>query len=130
MDCKYAKKIETNGISMTNGSVVSQMKQHHHTHYNQPLARPSQWQHQPFAAPPTLPIDDFYMTENPNYYGEDEKQLRIKLAAVYRLIESNGWAMGIYNHVTVSMRYSLAQHGAARARHLVLIMIPIHGHVV
>lgn len=54
-------------------------------------------------APPLLPIDDFHMIDNPNKYSEDEKQLRIKLAAVYRLIEMNGWSMGIYNHVTVSV---------------------------
>lgn len=122
MDCKYTKMIETSGVTMTNGGLVNQTKQHHHTYYNQPLAQPAQWQHQPFAAPPTLPIDDFYMTENPNKYSEDEKQLRIKLAAVYRLIESNGWSMGIYNHVTVSITiYPLfARHGPpppSRANH-------------
>lgn len=49
-----------------------------------------------------MPIDDFHMLDNPNKYGDEEKQLRIKLTAVYRLIEINGWSMGIYNHVTVS----------------------------
>lgn len=52
---------------------------------------------------PLLPIDDFYLLDNPNKYNEDEKQLRIKLTAVYRLIEQNGWSMGIYNHVTVKL---------------------------
>lgn len=64
--------------------------------------RPQPTTHTPFAAPPLLPIDDFHLLENPNKYGEEERQLRIKVAAVYRLIELNGWAMGIYNHVTVS----------------------------
>lgn len=54
------------------------------------------------AAPQPLPIDDFDLLETPNKYSDDERQLRIKLAAVYRLIELNGWSMGIYNHVTVS----------------------------
>jgi len=33
-------------------------------------------------------------------YAKGEKQLRCKLAAVYRLIHINGWSQGIYNHVT------------------------------
>lgn len=52
---------------------------------------------------PLLPIDDFHLLDNPNKYNEDEKQLRIKLAAIYRLIELNGWSMGIYNHVTAKL---------------------------
>lgn len=84
------------------------LKLHHQSHQQQypclqPLSQPAQWQHQPFAAPPTLPIDDFHMIENPGKYSEEEKQLRIKLAAVYRLIELNGWSMGIYNHVTAKL---------------------------
>lgn len=59
-------------------------------------------EHTSSAIPTSLPIDDFDLLENPNKYGEEERQLRIKLAAVYRLIELNGWSMGIYNHVTVS----------------------------
>ena len=35
-------------------------------------------------------------------YAKGEKQLRCKLAAVYRLIDLYGWTQGIYNHVTVS----------------------------
>merc|ERR1719350_2276742 len=34
-------------------------------------------------------------------YAKGEKQLRCKLAAVYRLINMYGWTQGIYNHVTV-----------------------------
>lgn len=64
-------------------------------------------------APPTLPIDDFHLLENANKYGEEEKQLRIKLAAVYRLIEINGWSMGIYNHVTVSISLLILETGKA-----------------
>lgn len=33
-------------------------------------------------------------------YAKGEKQLRCKLAAVYRLIDLYGWTQGIYNHVT------------------------------
>ena len=33
-------------------------------------------------------------------YAKGEKQLRCRLAAVYRLVDCNGWSQGIYNHVT------------------------------
>jgi len=33
-------------------------------------------------------------------YAKGENQLRCKLASVYRLIHLQGWAQGIYNHVT------------------------------
>lgn len=92
MDCKFAKNLEGG----------NQIK----THHLHDTGQITQWQpvlqQQPQQAP-LLPIDDFYMLENPNKYSEEEKQLRIKLTAVYRLIEQNGWSMGIYNHVTVSM---------------------------
>lgn len=52
---------------------------------------------------PLLPIDDFHLLDYPVKYNDEERQLRIKLTAVYRLIERNGWSMGIYNHVTVSV---------------------------
>lgn len=75
------------------------------------LHQPKQLPRQPLVVPPQgaplLPIDDFFLLDNPNKYGEDEKQLRIKVAAVYRLIEQNGWSMGIYNHVTVSINLSI-----------------------
>lgn len=37
-------------------------------------------------------------------YAKGEKLLRCKLASVYRLVELHGWSMGIYNHITVSVR--------------------------
>jgi len=33
-------------------------------------------------------------------YAKGEKGLRCKLAAVYRLVQLNGWSQGIYNHIT------------------------------
>lgn len=38
-------------------------------------------------------------------YAKGEKQLRCKLASVYRLVELYGWSMGIYNHITVSVSW-------------------------
>lgn len=112
MDCKYSKLLDNNGLSqqVANKLTVCQQQQV----ANLPVAFSEASQH--FAsnasrmasgyhgvnAPPTLPINDFHLLENANKYSEEEKQLRIKLAAVYRLIEMNGWSMGIYNHVTVS----------------------------
>uniref|UniRef100_A0A6G1SBT3 Alpha-adducin n=1 Tax=Aceria tosichella TaxID=561515 RepID=A0A6G1SBT3_9ACAR len=100
MDCKFTKMPETGS------PIQATIKPNHHYSYNlqtQMETNPRLWQHQPFAAPPSLPIDDFHLTENPGKYTEDERQLRIKLAAVYRLIELNGWSMGIYNHVTAKL---------------------------
>lgn len=54
-----------------------------------------------------LPIDDFHLLDYPVKYSDEERQLRIKLTAVYRLIERNHWSMGIYNHVTVSVLLEL-----------------------
>lgn len=34
-------------------------------------------------------------------FAKGEKLLRCKLAAVYRLVDLNGWSAGIYNHITV-----------------------------
>ena len=48
-----------------------------------------------------FPIDDFDLVEESHRFSDGEKQLRIKMCAVYRLIEIYGWSMGIYNHVTV-----------------------------
>ena len=31
-----------------------------------------------------------------------EDRLRLKLAAMYRLVDSKGWGQNIYNHITVS----------------------------
>jgi len=46
-----------------------------------------------------IPINDIRGFDNLGYV-KGEKQLRCKLAAVYRLIYINGWTQGIYNHVT------------------------------
>jgi len=40
-------------------------------------------------------------------YAKGEKQLRCKLAAVYRLIDLYGWTQGIYNHVTARVSQDL-----------------------
>merc|ERR1719259_833901 len=55
-----------------------------------------------FAAPShcTLPINDIRGLEGMSY-TKQEKLLRCKLAAVYRLIDLFGWTQNIYNHVTV-----------------------------
>ncbi|XP_039264443.2 alpha-adducin-like isoform X2 [Styela clava] len=33
-------------------------------------------------------------------YSKTEKQIRCKLAALYRLVDLNGWSEGIYNHIS------------------------------
>ncbi|KAG9509463.1 putative ATP-dependent RNA helicase DDX46, partial [Fragariocoptes setiger] len=50
-----------------------------------------------------LPIDDFDYYVDSYKYSDYERQQRIKVSAVYRLIELFGWSMGIYNHVTVKL---------------------------
>jgi len=108
MDCKHSK-ITTTG---DNGSLYTKAAPHHQitqlnwSQQQQQLQQQQLQQQQygrPFAADPIWPIDDFHLLENPNKYSEEEKQLRIKLAAVYRLIDLNGWSMGIYNHVTAKL---------------------------
>lgn len=88
MDVKKFTSVKQETASLTNQKPVYQTQQ--------VMARP-------FAADPLWPIDDFHLLDNPNKYHDDEKQLRIKLAAVYRLIELHGWSMGIYNHVTAKI---------------------------
>jgi len=46
-----------------------------------------------------IPINDIRGLES-MVYAKGEKQLRCKLAALYRLIDLHGWTQGIYNHVT------------------------------
>ncbi|XP_023339341.1 protein hu-li tai shao isoform X1 [Eurytemora carolleeae] len=46
-----------------------------------------------------IPINDIRGLDS-LVYAKGEKQLRCKLAAVYRLIDLHGWTQGIYNHVT------------------------------
>lgn len=96
MDCKFAKTPNAE-IGYQNGKLQQQQLQQALIGAQQKVRL------QPQNNQALLPIDDFHLLENPNKYNEDEKQLRIKLTAVYRLIELNGWSMGIYNHVTVSI---------------------------
>jgi len=46
-----------------------------------------------------VPINDIRGIDS-MVYAKGEKLLRCKLAAVYRLLDLNGWTQGIYNHVT------------------------------
>ena len=46
-----------------------------------------------------VPINDIRGIDSMKY-AKGEKVLRCKLAAVYRLIQLQGWTQGIYNHVT------------------------------
>lgn len=117
MDCiQHSKNLE-NGCGGQQQPQQQQQQQqvkcssHHTTNYQQKLHQQQQQQQELLLnynnyrySAPALPIDDFHLLENPNKYSEEEKQLRIKLAAVYRLIEIHGWSMAIYNHVTVSNR--------------------------
>lgn len=47
-----------------------------------------------------IPIDDIGNTDPPGYV-KGEKELRCKLAALYRLIDHFGWSQSVYNHITV-----------------------------
>lgn len=53
------------------------------------------------AAPPVIPVSDIKGTDS-MAYTKQEKALRCKLAACYRLADINGWTHSIYNHITVS----------------------------
>lgn len=115
MDCKHSKMfVEENSqpqqqqqqqLAKATAKSVQQLQQQQYApvQTQTPLLHPLLLQDRSCLPLNQLPIDDFHLLENPNKYGEDEKQLRIKLTAVYRLIELNGWSMGIYNHVTVSI---------------------------
>lgn len=102
MDCKHSKILDNNvnatkNLQQQNYLVMDNLQRQYINQSNKMASG-----YHGVNAPPVLPIDDFHLIENPNKYSEEEKQLRIKLAAVYRLIEINGWSMSIYNHVTVS----------------------------
>lgn len=101
MDCKYAKIPDNSVVHHQQSNGKASLPMSVTTHINQKSIINQQVQ-QHFKSP-ILPIDDFYLLDNPNKYSDEERQLRIKLTAVYRLIELNGWSMGIYNHVTVSI---------------------------
>jgi len=47
-----------------------------------------------------IPIDDI-QDAVPAGYANGEKEIRCKLAALYRLIDHFGWSQSIYNHITV-----------------------------
>ena len=47
-----------------------------------------------------IPINDIRGLEGMSY-SKNEKLLRCKLAAVYRLVDMYGWTQNIYNHISV-----------------------------
>ena len=47
-----------------------------------------------------IPINDIRGLEGMSY-TKNEKLLRCKLAAVYRLVDMYGWTQSIYNHISV-----------------------------
>ncbi|XP_041368992.1 alpha-adducin-like isoform X3 [Gigantopelta aegis] len=49
---------------------------------------------------PVIPINDIRGVESLNY-NKAEKNLRCKLASLYRLIDIFGWTHSIYNHISV-----------------------------
>mgnify|MGYP001792575940 CR=1 FL=1 len=53
------------------------------------------------VAGPLIPINDIGDTETP-LLSRDERNLRCKLASVYRLIDIRGWANSMCNNITVS----------------------------
>ena len=55
-----------------------------------------------FTVPSVIPISDINDTECLKHTTQ-EIQLRCKVAALYRLIDLNGWSHGIFNHISVSM---------------------------
>ena len=54
------------------------------------------------AASPVIPINDIRGVETFGY-TKQEKVLRCKLAACYRLVDLFGWTHGIFNHISVSL---------------------------
>lgn len=86
--------------------VAQHQPQHHHHHHHHHLHSSQHQQVSPstmLSGKAHLPIDDFNLLPEPDKYSDAEKQLRIKLTSVYRLIELNGWSMGIYNHITAKL---------------------------
>jgi len=51
-----------------------------------------------------IPINDLRGV-NASKYTIAERQLRCKLASLYRLVDWLGWGQSIYNHITVSISY-------------------------
>ena len=54
-----------------------------------------------------IPINDIRGLEGMSY-SKNEKLLRCKLAAVYRLFDMYGWTQNIYNHISVIRFLTLA----------------------
>ena len=52
------------------------------------------------GASSVIPINDIRGLEGMGY-TKAEKNLRCRLAAAYRLVDSYGWTQGIYNHITL-----------------------------
>jgi adducin len=50
----------------------------------------------------SVPINDIRGVDGFRY-GKGEKNLRCKVAAVYRLVDLYGWSFSIYNHITVRL---------------------------
>lgn len=50
-----------------------------------------------------VPVNDLKHNKSEEYGGIEERQLRCKLAALYRLIDFLGWSEGIYNN-TITVR--------------------------
>lgn len=55
-----------------------------------------------FPVPSVIPITDIKGMEAAKY-TKQEKQLRCKVASLYRIIDLNGWSYGIYNHISVGI---------------------------
>lgn len=53
-----------------------------------------------FVPRAVIPIDDIGNVE-PSNYAKGEKELRCKLASLYRLVDHFGWSQAIFNHITV-----------------------------
>lgn len=55
-----------------------------------------------------IPINDIRGLEGMSY-TKNEKLLRCKLAAAYRLVDMYGWTQSIYNHISVSFEDHLVK---------------------
>lgn len=58
------------------------------------------------GGPAIIPINDIRGVDALKY-DNAEKLLRCKTAAVYRLIDLNGWSQGIYNHISTRINQDL-----------------------
>ena len=53
-----------------------------------------------FIPKAVIPVDDIGNVDPPGYV-KGEKELRCKLASLYRLVDHFGWSQAIFNHITV-----------------------------